>query len=199
MAVAQKFLRHSDVRLTIHTYGHLDVEDVREGLSRSFSTGPVQVRTAGGLRERSEANGSAKLRTGGTAANEAQAPVASADSGDEPARTRARTALTSASARIEPGAIARVSPECTERQAADFVGAGDPPGSHAMHSEAPDRDAWTAGGLRAGATPLPAPGAELFIRAGAIVAERALSDAGSRVAVEAILRHASDQAAAAHR
>ena len=68
------------------------------------------------------------------------------------------------------------------------------------HGEAPELDAWTAGGLRAELpSTLPAPGAELFIRAGAIVAERALSDAGSRVAVEVILRRASDQAAAAHR
>ena len=33
-AVAQKALRHSDVRLTIHTYGHLDVEDVRAGIAK---------------------------------------------------------------------------------------------------------------------------------------------------------------------
>src|SRR3990172_8018347 len=38
MAVAQKFLRHSDVRLTIHTYGHLDVEDVRAGMTKAFAT-----------------------------------------------------------------------------------------------------------------------------------------------------------------
>ena len=99
MAVAQKFLRHSDVRLTIHTYGHLDVEDVREGLSRSFTTGPVQVRTAGGLREGSEADGSAKLRSGGTAEDEPQVPVASNDSGSDPIRTRARRGRSAASAR----------------------------------------------------------------------------------------------------
>ena len=99
MAIAQKFLRHSDVRLTIHTYGHLDVEDVREGLSRSFTTGPVQVRTAGGLREGSEANGSAKLRTGGTAEDEPQVPVASADSGSDSIRKRARRGRSAASAR----------------------------------------------------------------------------------------------------
>jgi hypothetical protein len=102
--------------------------------------------------------------------------------------------------RMGVAALAPVSPECTERQAADFVGSGNPDGSHAPHGEAPDRDAWTAGGLRAELpSTLPAPGAELFIQAGAIVAERALSDAGSRVAVEVILRRASDQAAAAHR
>ena len=99
MAVAQKFLRHSDVRLTIHTYGHLDVEDVREGLSRSFATGPVRVRTAGGLREGLEADGSTKLRTGGTAEDEPQVPVAPEDSGTDSFRTRARTGRSAASAR----------------------------------------------------------------------------------------------------
>jgi hypothetical protein len=65
-----------------------------------------------------------------------------------------------------------------------------------MHGEAPDLDAWTAGGLRAELpSTLPAPGAELFIRAGAIVAERAVRGGGSRAEVEAILRRASDQAA----
>ena len=99
MAVAQKFLRHSDVRLTIHTYGHLDVEDVREGLSRSFTTGPAMGRTAGGLREGLEADGSAKQRSGGTADDAAQVPVASHDSGSDPIRTRARTGRSAASAR----------------------------------------------------------------------------------------------------
>ena len=60
---------------------------------------------------------------------------------------------------------------------------------------APDRDAWTAGGLRAGVLPLPAVGAELFMEAGAIAAERAVREAGSRVEVDAILRRASDQTA----
>ncbi len=64
-----------------------------------------------------------------------------------------------------------------------------------MHGEAPGRDAWTAGGLRAGAPPLPALGAELFIQAGAIAAERAVRGAGSRVEIEAILRRACDQVA----
>jgi hypothetical protein len=31
------------VRLTIHTYGHLDVEDVREGIARSFTGTTVQA------------------------------------------------------------------------------------------------------------------------------------------------------------
>ena len=64
-----------------------------------------------------------------------------------------------------------------------------------MHGEAPGRDAWTAGGLRAHQLPLPFVGAELFIQAGAIAAERAVRGAGSRVEVEAILRRASYQAA----
>ena len=99
MAVAQKFLRHSDVRLTIHTYGHLDVEDVREGLSRSFTTGPTIGRTAGGLRGGLEADGSAKQRSGETADDAAQVPVQSHDSGSDPLRTRARTGRSAASAR----------------------------------------------------------------------------------------------------
>jgi excisionase family DNA binding protein len=58
-------LRHSDVRLTIHTYGHLDDRDVREGIRRAFGGPPTvadqvppeglkpeypRPRTAGGLR-----------------------------------------------------------------------------------------------------------------------------------------------------
>lgn len=39
MAVAQKALRHSDVRLTIHTYGHLDDGDLREGIAKAFGPG----------------------------------------------------------------------------------------------------------------------------------------------------------------
>jgi hypothetical protein len=62
-----------------------------------------------------------------------------------------------------------------------------------MHGEALNRDAWTAGGLRPGALALPAVGAELFIQAGAIVAERAALDTGHQV--EVVLRRASDQAA----
>ena len=99
MAVAQKFLRHSDVRLTIHTYGHLDVEDVREGLSRSFTTGPTIGRTAGGLRGGLEADGSAKQRSGGTAEDGPQVPAPSHDSGSDPIRTRARRGRSAASAR----------------------------------------------------------------------------------------------------
>ena len=64
-----------------------------------------------------------------------------------------------------------------------------------MHGEAPGRDAWTAGGLRAHPLALPFVSAELFIQAGALLAERAVRSAGSRIEVEAILRRASDQVA----
>jgi len=106
------------------------------------------------------------------------------ETGFEPATPWSRTGR---------AALAPDSPECTERQTADFVEPRDPPGSHAPHDGAPSRDAWTASGLRT--SPLPAPGAELFIQAGAIVAERATRDSKSHVEVEAVLRRASDQAA----
>jgi hypothetical protein len=64
-----------------------------------------------------------------------------------------------------------------------------------MQGEASGRDTWTAGGLRAVVLSLPTVGAELFIQAGSIVAERAVRCAGSHIEVEAILRRASDQAA----
>jgi len=131
----------------------------------------------------------------GTAADEARIPGASNDPGSDAIRTRARRGRSAASARIEPGPIAPASPECMEHQAADFVGAGDPTGSHAMQGEASGRDTWTAGGLRAVVLSLPTVGAELFIQAGSIVAERAVRCAGSHIEVEAILRRASDQAA----
>jgi hypothetical protein len=56
----------------------------------------------------------------------------------------------------------------------------------------PERTAWTAYGLHA--SELPPVDAELFIEAGAIVAERAARGAASRGEVEAILRRASEQA-----
>ncbi len=109
-AVAQKALRHSDVRLTIHTYGHLDDRDVREGLARAFesagkppevtaSASNVAARTAGGLRESSA---SACERAGTSvsdARNEAQAAVDAEYSEIPPLRTDARTARSAASAR----------------------------------------------------------------------------------------------------
>jgi integrase len=99
MAVAQKFLRHSDVRLTIHTYGHLDVEDVREGMSRSFTAATVNLGTAPGLQASPEAVVEPTPATAGTAANEAQVPAPSHDSGIDPIRTRARRGRSAASAR----------------------------------------------------------------------------------------------------
>lgn len=36
VAVAQRLLRHSDVRLTIHTYGHLDDGDLKDGITKAF-------------------------------------------------------------------------------------------------------------------------------------------------------------------
>jgi len=71
---------------------------------------------------------------------------------------------------------------------------GDPPRSHAPHGEAPELDAWTAGGLRPGALALPAVGAELFFHAGAIVAERLATASRSPALVDATLRRAAQQA-----
>ena len=99
MAVAQKFLRHSDVRLTIHTYGHLDVEDVREGISRSFTATNPKVGTAPGLQDAQPEPGEAPSKRDGTAENEEQVPVPPNDSPVPPARTRARRGRCAASAR----------------------------------------------------------------------------------------------------
>jgi hypothetical protein len=55
------------------------------------------------------------------------------------------------------------------------------------------RDGWTAPGLQdSGLEPVPA---DLFIQAGAIVAERAARGQAGRGEVEAILRRAAEQAA----
>ena len=63
-----------------------------------------------------------------------------------------------------------------------------------MHREAPGLDAWTAGGLREGPpSTLPAVGAEIFIQAGAIVAERLATASRSPVLVDAALRRAAQQ------
>lgn len=40
VGVAQKALRHSDVRLTTDTYGHLDLDDLRQGIMRAFPAPP---------------------------------------------------------------------------------------------------------------------------------------------------------------
>jgi hypothetical protein len=98
MAVAQKFLRHSDVRFTIHTYGHLDVEDVREGISRSLPTTTMKAGTAPGLQDVRRAPVEPPPEGSGTAADGAQIPVASNDSPAPPSRRRGRTARCAASA-----------------------------------------------------------------------------------------------------
>jgi hypothetical protein len=59
---------------------------------------------------------------------------------------------------------------------------------------APDLDARTAGGLRAHQLPLPFVGAELFIRAGAIVAEWLSMEPDGAMVVEAALKRAAAQA-----
>jgi hypothetical protein len=69
-AVAQKALRHSDVRLTIGTYGHLDDGDVRAGLSRSF----VQANAAGVLRNPPPAAPAAVAQPSRAAENWLEAP-----------------------------------------------------------------------------------------------------------------------------
>ncbi len=100
MAVAQKFLRHSDVRLTIHTYGHLDVEDVRQGIARSFAgTAPEGLRTANGLQTGPEEAPKASPSADETAARSPQALAAPDDSSPAPVRRGARTARSAASAR----------------------------------------------------------------------------------------------------
>jgi len=83
--------------------------------------------------------------------------------------------------------------ESTQRTGAQPVDSPTPPRgaeSHAGAPDAPKRTARTAGVLR----PLPAPSTDLFISAGAIVAERAARGRASRADVESILRHAAAQA-----
>ena len=110
------------------------------------------------------------------------------ETGFEPATPWSRTGL---------AALAPVSPECTERQAADFVEPRDPPGLHAPHDGAPNLDAWTAGGLREGIPPLPAPGAEIFLQAGAVVAARLEAAATESARIEQVIQWAAAQAARA--
>jgi integrase len=110
-AVAQKALRHSDVRLTIHTYGHLDDRDLRDGIASAFGSaaaGPptrtpgasaVRTGTAGELRARSaDVYRPTETDVFGTE-NDAQQPVDVEYSEIDPARTDARTARSAASAR----------------------------------------------------------------------------------------------------
>jgi len=78
-AVAQKALRHSDVRLTIHTYGHLDTKDVRAGLTGAFGT-PSGTTSAGGadcteLQSTEKSPGDATRTAPGTAGNQRKSPA----------------------------------------------------------------------------------------------------------------------------
>jgi hypothetical protein len=109
-AVAQKALRHSDVRLTIHTYGHLDDRDIREGLARAFgnpTAGPdvtasaseLRTGTAGELRPRSADVSGPQKTDSFEPGNGAQAVVDAEYLEIDPARTDARTARSAASAR----------------------------------------------------------------------------------------------------
>ncbi len=48
LVTVQRILRHKDVRLTASTYGHLSIEDMREGLSH-FPLGPLDALVPGAL------------------------------------------------------------------------------------------------------------------------------------------------------
>ena len=117
-AVAQKALRHSDVRLTIHTYGHLDTKDVRAGLTGAFGT-PSGNTSAGGANctelQSSETSPGNPFRTApGTAGNQRKSPatleesqgqVMVGETGFEPATPWSRRAECR-SARVAPGHLA---------------------------------------------------------------------------------------------
>ncbi len=109
-AVAQKALRHSDVRLTIHTYGHLDDRDIRDGLARAFGTAAtapdvtasapeLRTGTAGELRPQSASAFTPAETSAPMPGNDAQPPDDTEYPEIDPARTDARTAPTAASAR----------------------------------------------------------------------------------------------------
>src|SRR3990172_7832832 len=99
IAVAQKFLRHSDVRLTIHTYGHLDVEDVRAGMTKAFATAQPELTTAPPLRNRPEDASAPSPEQETTADKRAQHPESASESRSGVLRTHARTAHCAAWAR----------------------------------------------------------------------------------------------------
>jgi integrase len=52
LAVAQQGLGHSDSRLTADTYGHLDLDDLRQGIMRAFPAPPEGTPPAAGPRLR---------------------------------------------------------------------------------------------------------------------------------------------------
>jgi integrase len=99
MAVAQKFLRHSDVRLTIHTYGHLDVEDVRAGMTKAFAAAQPEADHCKSLRNRPEDAGAPSPEPKTTAEKRAQRPDSASESRHASLRTHARTARSAAWAR----------------------------------------------------------------------------------------------------
>jgi len=109
-AVAQKALRHSDVRLTIHTYGHLDDRDIRDGIERAFGSASrapdvtasafeLRTGTAGELRPRSTDVFEPPKANDFEPGNSAPPTVDAEYSEIQPARTGARTARSAASAR----------------------------------------------------------------------------------------------------
>ena len=98
-AVAQKALRHSDVRLTIHTYGHLDDRDVREGLEKAFPPLRAEAADCKSLQTAPEPGSEGVPFARGTADGSSQQPVAPVESGSPEIRTDARTAPSAASAR----------------------------------------------------------------------------------------------------
>jgi len=105
IAVAQKFLRHSDVRITAHTYGHLDTEDVREGLAKTFGGAGAFQPVPGGdgncyeLREPPLPTGILTLAGGSVVPPPAYPPATLGDSGVPVLRRDAQTGRSAASAR----------------------------------------------------------------------------------------------------
>jgi hypothetical protein len=74
---------------------------------------------------------------------------------------------------------------------------GDIPGStHDANASASSPSWIDEGDIREPGSPLPAPTGELFISAGALLADRAARDRAAKFRVEEILRRAVDQAAA---
>lgn len=205
-AVAQKALRHSDVRLTIHTYGHLDDRDIREGLARAFgpqaaapgvtaSAPELRTGTAGELRARSaDAFEPAETDARG-AESDTQPPVDAEYPEIDPVRTGARTARCAASARNPTQRKAPASQGRIESQGAESIALAEERTSHGVTPGAYEVQARTAGELRAvGEAVLPPVQMELFAEAGAVVAEQAVAAGASRGVVAGILRREADQA-----
>jgi site-specific recombinase XerC len=65
LAVAQQGLRHSDSRLTADTYGHLELEDLRQGMLVAFPTAAKPAEPGKGLQgdcSSAEAGGPGKTK-----------------------------------------------------------------------------------------------------------------------------------------